>query len=260
MNGDGFTDIVIASSNGRVYVFDRTGAQVPPWTAASRFSPLAGDATRASAVVADINGDGWNDVVVGDEDGSLAALGGASGAMLPGFPITMAAEASGTAALCDCDGDGLSEIVLVDFGGTVHVWDYDFPFSPAGPAPGPQFHQNSRRTGTSESMEVVGIDPALDSAPRTLELAAPHPNPARAATRFSFGVPIQQNGAALELAVYDLAGRLVRVLASGPARAGRAAVTWDGRDGSGARIPGGVYLVRLKTGAVSCNRKLVVLP
>jgi hypothetical protein len=260
MNGDGFTDIVIASSNGRVYVFDRTGAQVPPWTAASRFSPLPGDATRAGAVVADINGDGWNDVVVGDEDGSLAALSGATGAMLPGFPIAIAAEAAGTAALCDCDGDGLSEIVLVDFGGTVHVWDYDFPFSPTGPAPWPQFHQNARRTGTTESLDVVGVDPALDLAPRTLELAAPHPNPARAATRFSFGVPIEQNGTALELAVYDLAGRLVRVLASGPARAGRATIAWDGRDGSGARAPGGVYLVRLKAGAHSCNRKLVVLP
>jgi hypothetical protein len=260
MNGDGFTDIVVASSNGRVYVFDRTGAQVPPWTAASRFSPLTADATRASAVVADINGDGVNDVVVGDEDGSLAALSGASGAMLPGFPITMSAEASGTAALCDCDGDGLSEIVLVDFGGTVHVWDYDFPFSPAGPAPWPQFHQNARRTGTSEELNVVGVDPSLDSAPRTLELAVPNPNPTRAGSKFSFAVPVAQNGAALELAVYDLAGRLVRVLASGPAGAGRATTAWDGRDGHGARIPGGVYLVRLKAGAVSCNRKLVVLP
>ena len=148
----------------------------------------------------------------------------------------------------------------MDFGGTVHVWDYDFPFSPAGPAPWPQFHQNARRTGTSEVLYAVGVDPTLDSPPRTLELAAPHPNPARATTRLSFGVPIAQNGAALELAVYDLAGRLVRVLASGPARAGRATAAWDGRDGSGARISAGVYLVRLKAGAVSCNRKLVVLP
>ncbi len=260
MNNDGFTDIVVASTNGRVYVFDRNGVLMSPWTPASRFSPRTSEATRAAAVVADINGDGANDVVVGDEDGSLAALSGATGAMLPGFPITMPAEASGTAALCDCDGDGMSEIVLVDFGGTVHVWDYDFPFSPSGPAPWPQFHQNARRTGTSEPLQVVAVDPAMESAPRTLELAAPHPNPARAGARLAFGVPIAQNGAALELAVYDLAGRRVRVLASGPARAGRATIRWDGRDGSGARLPGGVYLVRLKAGAVSCNRKLVVLP
>jgi hypothetical protein len=260
MNGDGFTDIVVASSNGRVYVFDRTGAAVPPWTAASRFSPLTSDATRAAAVVADINGDGANDVVVGDEDGSVAALSGANGVMLPGFPIQVAAEASGSAALCDCDGDGLSEIALVDFGGTVHLWDYDFPFSPAGAAPWPQFQHNARRTGSSEVLGVLDVDPALGAAPRTLELGVPHPNPARALSQFAFGVPTEQNGAAMELAVYDLAGRLVRVITSGPARAGRAMATWDTRDGAGVRMPGGVYLLRLKAGMLSRTRKLVVLP
>src|SRR5262249_26468753 len=117
MNNDGFTDIVAASGNGRVYVFNRNGAPVSPWSASSRFSVLTSDATVSSPVVADINGDGVNDVVIGDEDGSLAALSGATGTMLPGFPIAMAAEASGTPALCDCDGDGMTEIVTVDFGG-----------------------------------------------------------------------------------------------------------------------------------------------
>jgi hypothetical protein len=260
MNGDGFTDIVIASSNGRVYVFDRSGLQIPPWTAASRFSSLTGDATLASPVVADIDGDGSNDVVVGDESGSLAALSGATGAMLPGFPIAMAAEASGTPALCDCDGDGMSEIVTVDFGGTLHTWDYDFPYSPAGPAPWPQFHHDARRTGSTEPIDVLGVEPALQSAPRTLELAAPHPNPAHGELQFALGVPIEQGGAAYELAIYDLAGRRVRVIAHGHASAGRSTVRWDTRDADGARLPGGIYLVRLSTGAQTQTRKVVVLP
>src|SRR5262249_43490910 len=58
MNHDGFTDIVVASSNGRVYVFDHNGALVAPWSASSRFSTLTSDATLASPVVADIDGDG----------------------------------------------------------------------------------------------------------------------------------------------------------------------------------------------------------
>jgi hypothetical protein len=171
----------------------------------------------------------------------------------------MSAEASGTPALCDCDGDGMSEIVTVDFGGTVHVWDYDFPFSPAGPAPWPQFHHDARRTGFSETTDAVGVEPALDVAPRTLELAAPHPNPVRTELQFAFGVPIEQNGAALELAVYDLAGRRVRVIAQGPARAGRSTARWDTRDAVGARMPSGVYLVRLSSGAQTRTRKVVVL-
>jgi hypothetical protein len=259
MNGDGFTDIVVASGTGRVYVFDRNGALLAPWTASSRFSPLTTDATIASPVVADINGDGVNDVVVGDESGALAALSGATGAMLPGFPITMAAEASGTPALCDCDHDGMTEIVAVDFGGTVHMWDYDFPFSPAGPAPWPQFHQNARRTGSSEPLGLLAVDPALGSAPRMLELAAPHPNPARGECQFAFGVPIEQDGAAFELAIYDLAGRLVRVISAGPARAGRSTAGWDMRDGMGARIANGVYLARLRSGPHVRTCKVIVM-
>jgi len=260
MNGDGFTDIVLASSNGRVYVIDRSGISVPPWTASSRFSPLTSDATLASPVVADINGDGKHDVVVGDENGSLAALSGMSGAMLQGFPIALAAEATGTPALCDCDGDGMSEVVTVDYGGTVHVWDYDAPFSPGGPAPWPQFHHDARRSGSIEMTDLLGVDPATAAVPRTLELAAPRPNPARGLSQFAIGVPLEQNGAALELAIYDLAGRLVRVITSGPARAGRSTASWDTRDAMGARIPGGVYLVRLRAGVQSCTRKVVVLP
>ncbi len=260
MNGDGFLDIVAASPNGRVYVFDRNGAPVAPWTASSRFSSLTSDATLAGPVVADIDGDRVNDVVVGDETGSLAALSGASGAMLPGFPIVLAAEASGTPALCDCDGDGMSEIVTVDYGGTVHVWDYDFPFSPAGPAPWPQFHHDARRTGSSEPDPLVGVEPPTATLPRTLELAAPNPNPARSGLQILFGVPIEQNGAAFDLAIYDLAGRRTRTLAQGRARAGRGEARWDMRDARGGRAPSGVYLVRLSTGGRALTRKVVVLP
>jgi hypothetical protein len=201
-----------------------------------------------------------NDVVVGDESGSLAALSGATGAMLPGFPIAIAAEASGTPALCDCDGDGKTEIVTVDFGGTVHVWDYDYPYSPNGPAPWPQFHHDARRTGSSDATDLLGVEPAPVAPPRTLELAAPRPNPARGELQFALGVPVERNGAALELAIYDLAGRRVRVIAQGPARTGRSTVHWDARDARGARLPGGVYLARLTSGAETRSCKVVLLP
>jgi len=45
-------------------------------------------------VVADINGDSFNDVVMGGEDGQLTALSGADGSVLPGFPIQLAARSA----------------------------------------------------------------------------------------------------------------------------------------------------------------------
>jgi hypothetical protein len=259
MNGDGFADIVVAALDGRILVVDRNGAAVAPWTPASRFSVLTSEAVLGSPVVADIDGDGHPDVVVGDENGSLAALSGATGAMLPGFPIALAAEASGTPALCDCDGDGMTEIATVDYGGTLHLWDYDHPFSPGGPPPWPQFHHDARRTGSSEALSTVGV-PAPDAAPRALELAMPRPNPARGPVEIAFGIPAERNGAALDVAVFDAAGRRVRTLAHETARAARGTLRWDGRDAHGTRVAAGLYFVRLDAGAGPLTRKLVVLP
>jgi hypothetical protein len=259
MNGDGYPDIVFASTNGRLIVCDRNGALLAPWTAA-RFSTLNAEAAQASPVVADIDGDGWNDVVVGDESGNLAALSGADAAMLPGFPIHLDAEASGTAALCDCDGDGRTEIVEADYGGTLHVWDYDRPFSPGGPPPWPQFQHDPERTGCAETPLLVGVEPPSAAAPRSLELATPRPNPARVAVSLAYGIPAAQAGAALELAVYDLAGRRVRTLARGTAQAGWGVAAWDLRDDRGLVAAPGVYLVRMRAGAAALSRKVVAVP
>jgi hypothetical protein len=205
-------------------------------------------------VVADLDGDGRNDVVIGDENGALAALSGADGAMLPGFPIAVNAEAASAAALCDCDGDGKSEIALVDLGGTLTMWDYDFRFSPAGPPPWPQFHHDAEHTGSLDTPVALGVDPV--AAPRTLELGAITPNPARGPARFWFGLPV---GTALDLAVFDLAGRRVRTLERGPRAAGIASAAWDLRDERGLRAASGVYLVRLSAAGRALTRKLVVL-
>ncbi|TMQ69685.1 MAG: hypothetical protein E6K80_10910, partial [Candidatus Eisenbacteria bacterium] len=65
INGDGFLDIVAASTDGKLYVYDRNGALLPAFTNV-RFSPITGVATESSPVVADINGDGFPDIVIGD--------------------------------------------------------------------------------------------------------------------------------------------------------------------------------------------------
>ncbi|MFI5370378.1 MAG: C25 family cysteine peptidase [Candidatus Eisenbacteria bacterium] len=258
MNGDGLPEVVYASTNGRIYVFDRNGTLIAPWTNA-RFSALTSAAVQASPVVADINGDGFNDVVVGDESGELAALSGADGSMLPGFPIALGAEGTGTAALCDCDGDGKTEIVDVDYGGTVRMWDYDHPFSPHGSPPWPQFQHDAERTGCADTPPTLAVGPPAITLPLTLELAAPRPNPARATLRIAFGIPAARDGAPLDLAVFDITGRRVRTLAHGPSRPGRVELTWDLRADDGSPAASGVYLVHLRSGNTVLTRKVVAL-
>ena len=258
MNNDGFVDIVVANTNGKIYVYDRNGSIVPPWNGVA-YSTLTSYATQASPVVADIDGDGLNDIVIGDETGMLTALGGA-GTVLPGFPIKLGAEVKGAAALCDCDGDGQTEIVVAGWDKNVYIWDYPFPFSPHGAPPWPQFHHDALRTGLMTNPAFVEVGPPAPAGTSTaIEFAAPMPNPARGGARTWYAVPSDRAGSRLELAIYDLAGRKVRVLAQGTARAGRSSAAWDLRDASGLRVGPGVYFIRLALDGESFTHKFVVV-
>ena len=59
--------------------------------------------------------------------------------------------------------------------------------------------------------------------------------------------------------VYDVTGRLVRVLADQSFPAGEVSLTWDGRDERGSSVASGVYFVRAHIGASEFKRKIVVL-
>ena len=63
----------------------------------------------------------------------------------------------------------------------------------------------------------------------------------------------------VELAIFSVDGKLVRVLASGTKPMGRYEATWDARDASGAPVASGVYFYRLKAGSFSETRKMVLM-
>ena len=69
------------------------------------------------------------------------------------------------------------------------------------------------------------------------------PNPADGRTSLRFSTPVQAN---VELAIYDLRGRLVRSLVNGPRGLGTHIVDWDGRDRDGRSVPAGTYFGLLK--------------
>ena len=58
--------------------------------------------------------------------------------------------------------------------------------------------------------------------------------------------------------VFDLSGRLVRVLMDSPKRAGHHEVTWNAHDGSGRSVPSGLYFLKLDTDAGSRVLRVVM--
>lgn len=82
------------------------------------------------------------------------------------------------------------------------------------------------------------------------------PNPFNPRTRFSFDLPVD---ARVQLVIYDLQGRVVKVLADGQRSAGVHEFVWNGEDGAGARVASGTYFARLDTDRGRIVRKVVML-
>lgn len=93
-------------------------------------------------------------------------------------------------------------------------------------------------------------------APLATVLEAPRPNPARGPTTLAFALAQR---ATVELALYSVDGRRVKVLAQGAIDAGEYRLAWDGSDDSGRMASPGVYLVRLAVDGRVLTRKLVRL-
>jgi hypothetical protein len=87
-------------------------------------------------------------------------------------------------------------------------------------------------------------------------LSEPTPNPAIASTMVAFFL---EQEASVSLVVHDAAGRRVSTLIDGRRSAGTHSVVWNGTDGAGRRVPGGVYFLRLEAGATAGTRKVVLV-
>jgi hypothetical protein len=85
---------------------------------------------------------------------------------------------------------------------------------------------------------------AAEAAPLPTTFALQnYPNPFNAATRIRLELP---QAAEVEMKIFDMAGREVDNLASGPRSAGSHEVIWKGRNRDGSELSSGIYLVRLR--------------
>jgi PKD repeat protein len=141
INGDGVPEI-IAQSYYSVYAFDITGSVLPGFP----FTPGNDRVfSYSSPVLADIDGDGYREIIVGDH--SLTAGNGAihvlknNGVPLAGWPKYTNYWIYGPAAVGDINGDGNLEIAVGDQvlsgvpSNKVYVWDKNGNLMPGWPTP-----------------------------------------------------------------------------------------------------------------------------
>jgi len=103
----------------------------------------------------------------------------------------------------------------------------------------------------NSSVDVAGERPAQ------LGIRRPQPNPASGSVTVTFELP---EVAQVELAVYDISGRRIRVLASGRLAGGIHSVTWAGQGDAGGTAQPGIYFYRLSVnGKPAGERRVTIL-
>ena len=107
--------------------------------------------------------------------------------------------------------------------------------------------------------EPVGVeDEEIASFPRTHALSQNFPNPFNPTTTISFAIP-EKSSAHTTLSVFDVRGRLVKVLVDDELEPGDYRVTWNGKSESGVPVASGIYFYRIDAGEFNSTRKMTII-
>jgi len=96
----------------------------------------------------------------------------------------------------------------------------------------------------------------LTDTPRSTALQQNYPNPFNPSTIVRYDLASPSN---VDLRIYDVNGALVKTLERGVRPAGRYEVAWQGRNNSDNPVASGVYFCRLRAGAFTQVRKMLLL-
>lgn len=92
--------------------------------------------------------------------------------------------------------------------------------------------------------------------PSAFSLGQNHPNPFNPSTEINFALPVASE---VTLEVYNIAGQKVSTVANGFFEAGEHSVIWNSQSDNGQPLASGVYFYRLKAGAFTDTKKMILM-
>ena len=92
--------------------------------------------------------------------------------------------------------------------------------------------------------------------PKSLELLPNYPNPFNPDTQIRFSIPERSS---VRLSVYDIQGRLVRILTDGFRTSGQHEIHWDGKNEKGDKAGSGTYILRLSTDTFQATERMILI-
>ncbi|MBN2090494.1 T9SS type A sorting domain-containing protein [candidate division KSB1 bacterium] len=117
-------------------------------------------------------------------------------------------------------------------------------------------------TATKGVVRIEGLiqttsvpEPEITPSP-DFQLFTNYPNPFNPSTNIRFEL---KNSSEITLAVYNLRGEQMKVLASGYHSAGTHLVSWDGKNFNGESVASGIYIYRLTSQGLNISQKMLLV-
>jgi hypothetical protein len=248
VDGNGTTNVVIASFDQYIYVLDLPDVPFDPLRAP--WPKFRHDSRNTGALASDMFVPvALSSLAASHRGGGVVSLSWEATSDYVAFHVYRARDGEAS-VLCGTvaggQGDGYRPYNFDD----VDVPDGSYLYA-IGAVP--------RSGGDEERFGPIRVEVSTSGVPVVAELLQNWPNPFNPETVIRYSVPASLGKARLALRVYDVGGRLVRVLADRAHEPGSHSATWDGRDDEGRAVPSGIYVYRLEGPGVGIARKMSLI-
>lgn len=279
--------LVAASTNGHLYAINHDGSTM--------FEKNIGQQIKSSAVVADVDNNGSQEIILISAQGQVFILN-ADGTNLPNMPISMGVAVECTPVVARFDNSDLAGIIFGDTNGKVHSVRKDgtqspnFPYTLGGNVkisaaladidgdgdldiaipdnakfyvidvkrPAQEIEYACYMGSWNRSGNIYQATPNADpSTPGVqTELMGNYPNPFNPETTIRFNL---QASGPVSLNIYNSRGQLVRSLVNSQLSSGAHSIVWNGLDETGRGVSSGIYYYRMQAGSYTHTRKMVLV-
>ncbi|MFC2101170.1 FG-GAP-like repeat-containing protein [Bacteroidota bacterium] len=203
------------------------------------------------AAISDIDGDDTLDVVFGTSLGEVIALNGSNGDLIWSFDLSIhygsSFDIDHGPVIADFNNDSIIDVFLVgghaEYPNTYNNYGRAYALK-AGVGEGPAWPMFRRDVRRSACVSIDTATSIIESKNDYIPYFGVFPNPFSHEVNIHIGL---KESSDLVINVYDIRGRLVKVIMDKKLNNGIHKVRWKGNDHSGHFLPSGCYIIEFKT-------------